>query len=244
MKVLVYQCKIGTGSIWSRYWDKGKCEDFYGFEVNTAIPSVRAWADRCGYDYAFYDESTVPVTGFFTGDNNPIGYIVCERLMHMVHSDYDYVIYIDTDIFIKDTAGKFPLSKGLSICFEYDWNRNPSHDIRYFGYYGVSKEDYYYLNSGVFAVDRETAKQYYDHSINRLTTLEHPDCWLWDQDFPNYFQLQHHDVMNFIGEEWNYDCRSIDDSEHTVKFTDANFYHFCGKSKEQYRTTFRKIIRG
>jgi hypothetical protein len=244
MKVLVYQCKIGNGSIWSQYWDKGKCLNFYGFETNVAIPSVKKWAEKCGYDYAFYDKSTVPVTGFFTGDNDPIGYIVCERLMHMVQPDYDYVLYIDTDIYIKENAPAFEFKPGLSICFEYDWYRNVSHDERYYKYYNITKEQYKYLNSGVFAIDSETAKFYFDYSMKRLHSLQHSNCWLWDQDFPNHFQIHHNDKMNYIGEEWNYDCREITDDAHTVTFEQANFYHFCGKAKEQFKSTYKKIIKG
>ena len=246
MKVLVYNCKIGTGSLWSEVyskWDKAEIspkEKFYNFEKEVAMPSIERWAKKNGYEYQNYTKSTTPRTGFFTGENDPIGYIVWEKLMRMYNPEYDYVIYLDTDIYVHERAGEFPIQKGLSICPEYDWETEPSHKIHYYDVYNADPHKCHYLNAGVFAIDRETAKEYFEWCLERLHKCEVQNTWIFDQDFANVWQIANRERVNYLDNKWNYDLRSIPEGETPSK--DKNFYHFVHKTKEKYEQLFKDIV--
>jgi len=256
MKVLVLQVRIGSSDLNALHgvgyntWQK--------FEQDVCMPSVVKWADKNNYDYKLVTHSSISNLDFFPTNNHRYA---AERLMHFNFTKYDYLIYIDSDIFIMNSAPEFNLIPGLSIAKEnsgipVDGTQKESEWMvgRYTKYLKAFRKAYY--NSGVLCMDKETGANIYKFFINKLLEGDNTDIQFADQDIINQWIV--HNKCNILDQKWNhfarnYMCVPFHDKDflkknqnyiQTANFTNMDqsyFIHFLGESKFFCREIFKKI---
>ena len=241
MKVLVYQVRIGTNNIQSdRYGtNTGK---FWKFEKEACIPSVQNWAKRCGYDYKIYTKSTILKfnNSFF---KRPSDFYSAEKMMHLFDENYDYTIYIDSDVYVKPSTGSFPLRKGFSAVVE------PVFLDDYLKTFSFTEEPMYF-NAGVFSVDYETGKDLHNFFIEKLSSGDNGKIVQAEQDIINEWILNNE--CNELDEKWNYllhrygreSMDILSDFDNcNLDLNDKNIFHFISESKVLYRQLFKIITK-
>ena len=251
MKVLVLQVRIGSSDLNALHgtgystWQK--------FEQNVCMLSVKKWASKNNYDYKLVTQSSISNIEFFPSNNHRYA---AERLMHFNFTEYDYLIYIDSDIFIMNSAPEFNLIPGLSIAKENDGTQKASEWMvdRYTKYLKDFRKAYY--NSGVLCMDKETGHSIYEFFINKLQNHDNTDIEFADQDVINQWIV--HNTCNILDQKWNYFarnylCAPFHDKDFLKKnqkhiqnedFTNMSqsyFIHFLGESKFFCREMFKKI---
>ena len=231
MKVLVYQCQIGERNLISNN------KSFYEFQKNICMPSVQKWAIKYGYDYQLITESTLLNNGFYTGDNVLPKLYSTERIMHMYNESYDYVLYLDSDIYISPFASEFRFIKGISCCKDIRPELEESKFIienteeNFFKKYNTTGANYNYYNFGVFAIDKETAKSFKEYALDRYSRKVNINPFNNDQDFLNHWQLSNKTLFNTLDYKWNFYTRNIPKSPDT-NFKEIYFFHFLHNSKK------------
>ncbi len=183
--VIVIQILIGTGSI------RG-AEDYNEVLKNFACPTVKRWAERCGYEYLLLTRSDREFPPQF--------------LKHIGVTGHDYVVAVDADIVIKDNAPSLNLRPGFGACRDCDdnkhWNRLLQTKDATNPYYT------FYFNSGFTVADRVTANWISDYMIDYYH-MESVYGWndeIWDQHLVNYAVARHPSDIELydLGEEWNF----------------------------------------
>jgi hypothetical protein len=243
-KVLVLQTKIGTADF--NNIQSPVMKDYFEFEQKVCIPSVKHWANKCGYDYKMITTSSINDDTFF--HNIPHKY-ASERLMHLSQDEYDYIVYLDTDVFVAKHSPSFPLIPGLSSPtrdFNIDFFNKIYPDIPYTGQK--------HLNSGVFSVDKETGKKITKYFKDRLESGDNRNVEYADQDILNVWQFNN--GINRLDRKWNYlllhfhmlninNCFEPKSNEMTSQNYDelkkANFVHFVGHSKLLFKFFYRML---
>lgn len=239
MKVLVYQVRI-KDSYYGGNEDPIKTKGFSEFEKKLCIPSVQAWAKRCGYDYKMYTESTFPNNGYF---ENEYEMYSAERLMHLYCDEYDYRIYVDVDIFVHPKAQHLPLIDGISLVPE-----NYDREEIFFKYFNINKRDYNYFNAGVYSIDMESGKKLFDYSMNRIENIKNRTFYA-DQGFLNEYQLVNGNKHNVLDSKWNFllpavrhmDSKTLNDPINELDLQNKLFFHFAGITKHDHKFWFKQI---
>ena len=243
-KILVIQVKIGNKD----FHNRNDLNKYFEFEENVCRPSVISWSKRCGYDYKLITESSIENNNFFKTVQHKYA---AERLMHLYHEDYDYIIYIDTDVYVSKNSPKFPINFGLTGVPRYvsqdEWKQL---------FPNIKYSNQQYINSGVFCVDKETGKTIFKYFLDRLESGDNSNITYADQDILNAWQFKN--GCNIIGQKWNYlllhnhmlnvsNCFDIKSKEMLEQNYDllkeSNFIHFVGHSKLIYNFFFRKIFK-
>lgn len=238
-KILVLQIKIGNKDF-SNIDDLKK---YFEFEKNVCLPSVKNWAKKCGYDYRLITKSSIKNNNFFKTEQHKYS---AERLMNLYYEDYDYIIYIDTDVYVNINAPEFPIIQGFSsveqTLTKYEWNHR---------FKGIDFTHLKYINAGVYSVDKETGKKIFNYFLNRLQSNDNINTIYGDQDILNAWQFKNE--CNFLDKKWNYllwnehiDPRKNNTNSALSKkvfvrlllkqnysnLRNANFIHFVGNTKE------------
>lgn len=226
--ILVYQVRIGDGSLYSS--DKNTDNPFIIFESKICLPSVQQWAARCGYDYKLYTESTISQKNFFESYGQLYS---AEKMMHVFSADHDYVIYVDSDIFVSPRAGLFPLQKGLSAVPQ------PTLPEFFYSRLFVEKGNNEYINAGVFSIDKENGLKLFEYFQDRLNSNDKSKTRIeyGEQDMLNQWQVEN--GCNYLDDKWN--CMLYQYVIEQTNLKNKNFYHFIYDTKEQYIPLFRKI---
>jgi hypothetical protein len=257
MKVLVYQVKIGEKSFVDLHTpNRDNISDYNAFEKNICNPSVEAWARKCGYDYKMYnlENHTFEETGFFCGDMYPMGYFLSQRIQYIHQDEYDYVIYLDNDIYVNPNAPEFPISDGFSGIADFPVVNDIARE-KMAGHYIPFPENYIYFNSGVYGVDKMTGNKIKDYFYSRFNSGEsHSDfdsLWCPDQTILNQYFVSSGDKINYLSKQWNgflWDyCRDINcpfnksDVLLDQPLSEIYFYHFLSSTKNDYVDIFDKI---
>lgn len=257
-KVLVMQTKIGDNDNYNY-----NVEEFKKVEKNIFMPSAKEWAKIHGYDYELLTESTIPEHDLFTTKWLRYG---GERLNHFDRPEYDYIIHIDTDIFISKNAPEFPLKKGISMVKEKPENI----DLKYYEENCIDRNiiknysESGYFNTGVLCIDTETGKKLTDY-FHKIMNLNDPvinnDNWLGDQDITNIWLLNNSDIIvNELEQNWNYFIMhthlpkhdsTIDDfiersksfitTTEDIDMNKIHFVHFFGPSKFVIKLLLKKL---
>jgi hypothetical protein len=248
MKILVIQIKIGNND----FTNSSNLDKYFEFEKNICLPSVKNWAQRCGYDYKLITESSIENNNFFKTVQHKYS---AERLMHLYHEDYDYIIYVDADVYVTDNAMKFPIKNGLLTTTEYidekKWNQR---------FPGINHTNLNYINAGIYSVDKETGKKISKYFLNRLQMNDNKNIVYADQDILNAWQFEN--GFEKLNDSWNYMLwhKHIDPKEHNTNSGDsrrveirlllkqnyselknANFIHFVGNTKHIFDFFYRMI---
>lgn len=208
MKILVLQIQIGDGNFGEiiKESEQHVKYNFSLFEQKYCLPSIKKWAEKYGYDYKLITESVIPDNDdFFISDRRKYAF---ERLMYFDNEEYDYIIYFDTDIIIKNNAPEFPIKPGISMCKEYLVEED-NHFLENVTYKRTNKflenikREYY--NSGVICIDTKTGKELKNIFLNRLKENDTYDLSVVDQDLINKWLIENnYTMLNILDERWNY----------------------------------------
>lgn len=249
-RVLVLQTKIGQKSF---------CEldndDFFKFEKRLCIPSVQNWAKKNNYDYQLKTTSTIKFkNNFFPKGHEKIGACLFERYAHLNQPEYDYIIYIDTDVRINHHSPAFPFKKGVSLCLEdlknlYNFFNQKPYTEKFKKRIQIDK----YYNNGVFCVDRKTALDLQKFFFNKINCNDNTNMYhCLDQDLFNYYLMESDCKINNLNESWNYliykdfaDLKTdgfIKNLNKLKRFNTHYFIHFAGKIKREINDIINFIL--
>lgn len=242
MKILVLQIRIGKAD----FNNQGLTE-FYDYEQNVCMPSVRNWASKCGYDYKLVTESTINPYFF----NNKYSTYAGERLVRLCNVDYDFIVYIDSDVLVLSHSKKIDLKPGLSIAAD-PMSTHPIFEELFCcatkSYKDAIKKRYY--NSGVLIVDNKTGKELQDFFLNKVKINEKDNLKFADQEIINQWIISNNYLINELDSKWNYLMLCHDnkqymhldemhkfytDREFKINPNKMNFLHFIGPSKKYFQ---------
>ena len=211
-KHIIIQIDIGEGTQWGNKNTIDPIRQIF-------IPSVKNYCNKNNYDYSLIKESTLRKKNidldFLATEKKHYSF---ERYFHF-NNDYEYIIYIDNDVYIYPDAQKLPNIVGLMNVREPEGNssnifRNANNIDLSFGYY----------NSGVLFCDNITAKKLSQYMINRLNKKIKAKGKNSDNMMLNEFILENKNIFNELGSEWNY----MPFLPNSSKNHNPNFFHFIG----------------
>lgn len=251
MKALVLQVRIGKTDL-----NSFANESYRKFEEQICIPSIQNWAKKCGYDYKMITESSIAKSPFFKSDPHRFA---CERLLHLDNQNYDYIIYIDADVYASKHAPIFPVTEGLFICNEHDgdgmWSLNKiDPNSEYSDEFSSHLKTKCY-NTGVFSVDPVTGSSIKNYFLTRIENLDNRDMLYADQDIVNAWIIKNNCIE--LDTKWNYltmykqmasrSETSAGFSEHYIKDSEyidmksTHFVHFLGLAKTCHTKILKKF---
>lgn len=217
MKIVIIQvnieCDVGDDNY---FLDREFCQ--------LGINSIQQYAAKHNYDYicfnSFTKESLLKRSNNQTLDTH---YEYIYRLPEL--HEYDYIIYIDTDVICVNDTEKFPIGKGILI------GRSPG-DVYVHGQH-VSDINLKlsWINSGIMGIEKAAAKRLYNwcviNDFNREESsvlLKYPELKFHygDQSLILQYFIENEDDINLtLDRKWN---ARVDD----VKI---NFLHIPGRPK-------------
>ena len=213
-KTLIFQIDIDVGTQWGD-------EPVGKFIREYCIPSVKKYCTKHGYDYQLFTESQYEKHG------GKFDFLLAKLKHYAIdkyyHLDYGYekMIYLDTDIYVSEYAGKLPDIRGVMCALESG---------------GVSKNlfqkvnnlpsSYPYFNAGVFMLDEPSAvnlKEYMMYRINNRIKAKGKNT---DNMMLNEYFLEKKEFINLsiLDNKWNY----MPTLPNNIKLNSINFFHFVG----------------
>lgn len=233
MKIVIIQVNIECDVDNDDYFlDRAFCQ--------LGINSIQQYAAKHNYDYicfnSFTKESLLKRSNNQTLDAH---YEYIYRLPEL--HEYDYVIYIDTDVICVNDTQKFPIGKGILI--------GPSpgdvYERRFNDVIGPSPGDVYvhgqhvsdinsklsWINSGIMGIEKAAAKRLYNWCVINDFNREEPSVLLkypepkfhyGDQSLILQYFIENEDDINLtLDRKWN---ARVDDLK-------INFLHIPGRPK-------------
>lgn len=208
---------------------------------NIFMPSVRRWAEKQGYDYLVVDKHSKRLSEAYARivdspyeirkDNTTRHFIsdidlYCfTRFDILMQDQYDFILYCDNDILVKEDCEPFPFFLGIGICHDQPLKNNWGELQRTEEKCKGSE----WLSAGVFSVDRATGKDLSQWVLERLDKKYFPRPGLkypgkFDQYLLNLYCNTHVHKTNLLDIKWNNIVQSKIDYS-------TNFLHFAGLNK-------------
>lgn len=185
--------------------------------MNKFAESLDSWCERHHHPLQVWDDT-------------PRGYPCvkfCERDMldSFVQSDFQFLLYVDADVWVEPFAVDFPLIEGMSMGTD-ELHREHDGPWRKWcrEHFGVTvKVDFEYSNAGVWLCDRGSAAMMLRH---------------FQPPFIEHFQDQHHwNLATYLAREegmrFNKLSQSWNHHYSLLQREPANFVHFWGEDKEK-----------
>ena len=211
-KYLIIQVDIDKGTQWGNNNTINPIREIF-------IPSVKAYCKKFNYDYYLVEESMYEKKyGTFDFLETKNKHYSFDRYFHF-NNDYDYIVYIDNDVYIYPDAEQLPLIKGLMNVREPEGNSS-----KIFRSVNNLNDNTGYFNSGVTFCDNNTAKKISKYMIGRLDKKLKPKGKNSDNMLLNEFILENKIIFNELGVEWNY----MPFLPNAKKIKKPNFFHFVG----------------
>jgi len=227
MSTKIIQVDIGEGTQWGEDLARSVIRDI-------CIPSVKSYANKFGYDYELLTSSTYKEKiGSFDFLMKESKHYAFERYLHL-DSAYDYLVYIDNDIYISESAERLPDIHGLMATAE-PGNTNSKNMFVQLNNLNPST---HYINSGMFMADKDSAKQLGDYMIYRAKNYLRAKGKSTDNMmFNEYIISDLNPTFSELGEKWNY-MPMLPGS--TVGLS-ANFMHLVGIDGKAFLTQLNEI---
>lgn len=213
------------------------------------LPSIEAYAKKYGHDYVLIDDAWRKNNGHPCKYKANVWYLLqMER--------YDRILYVDSDIFIQDSAPNIfdYVPEGTLGVYEEGWHWNGSPDrflhndfIDYVKHYNtlmqsnndypVAKEwDGKYYNAGMFVCDKWTCPHIPPahgimHIQDRITISEGGD--FYDQHYFNLMRIKYDIPVTSLDIKWDF-FRTM--KNQSLRIEDAYFIHYCAHSKEYLKS--------
>lgn len=181
------------------------------------VPTQETWCQRHGYSLKVWDDGGLETPKFR----------IVEMLRDFLNGSKEWFLFLDADVFVHPSAPKLPLlHSGLNVVIDKigKWSRDfPKWAENHFGQDSYDK--WKYFNSGVWSIDRRSAKIL----IQEMTGVFHRGGE-WSGQLPSDYnrsfmagcQEQHQFnfwaftasrkglSVHYIGSEWNVMDRSVD----------------------------------
>ncbi len=211
-KFLIIQIDIGRGTQWGENNTIDPIREIF-------IPSVKSYCTKYNYDYVLITESRYEKNyGHFDFLETKNKHYSFERYFHF-DNDYEFIIYIDNDVYVYPDSQELPLVKGLMNVREPEGSSSTI-----FRKVNFLDESHGYYNSGVTFCDNSTAKKLSKYMLNRLKNKTRSRGKNSDNMLLNEFILENKNIFNELGCEWNY-SPFLPNSK---KVLNPNFFHFVG----------------
>jgi|TARA_B110000858_G_scaffold197624_1_gene259983 hypothetical protein len=214
MKTLIIQVSIDGGGY--AYSDPDILKNL----EESLIPSVKRYCNKYNYDYKMItdwpDDYDVK---WFNRNESKNKATTLIRYLNMDQPEYDRIVSLDNDIYIKNDAKPLPKIKGHNAISDN-------------GQINSVKSLYKnFVNGGVQMVDRKSGKkikEYFANICNNKTPT--PNNHYTDQAYINYWRDTNEDQANFLDNNWNY---FINSTLHRTN-KNINFYHYAGRAGRKY----------
>lgn len=237
MKILILQIDITKGYIEYNHpspspWDRK--ERIRRNIENVFQPSVQSWAKKMSYDYIRIDYHNADYVKAFgnlyrepTQETKLIGddELHCLTRFSCLDLDYDYILYLDNDIYVHDKCEEFPFKPGISICKDQPFPNNYGKNLKSLA---KTQGDTWY-SCGVFSVDRTTGIHFKNYVLSLMekkilfNNFKYPGKI--DQLYTNIYCNNNLDILNELDITWN----NIVNLKTSVK--NPNFAHYAGTNK-------------
>ena len=212
MNILILQIDIGIGTQWNSEVAIDPIRKLF-------IPSVKEYAKKFNYDYQLITNSQYEKNGgdflFLASKEKHYSF---ERYFHF-DQNYDFIVYIDNDVYVTKNAQPLPAIKGLMNVAEPEGRSSDifrqTHSIP-----ASSK----YFNSGVTFVDSRVAKHLQNYMQDRMHNKKRALGKNSDNMMLNEYILEFPSNFSELGLEWNY----MPFLPNAVSLSQANFFHFVG----------------
>ena len=156
MKILVYQSRIGSGSL---TWEHGNfCNIMNNTIIEKCIQSVRNWCNKHKFQYHFETRDLGWNYTFKSKNDNQLNKLL-QNWEHLPKDGYDYVIYLDNDVFILDNNSIPPI---------VDFGLVPRHgDQVLFAQYYLGKSALWF-NTGVIVMSKQRCKHFSEWMLQKI----------------------------------------------------------------------------
>lgn len=211
-KYLILQIDIGEGTQWGNTKTINPIREIF-------IPSVKEYCKKFNYDHqlitnSIYEERNKEFNFLETKKKH----YSFERYFHF-EKNYEFIIYLDNDIYIYPDAKELPKISGLMNVKEPEGNSS-----KIFREVNNLDESFPYYNSGVTFCDKETAKTLSDYMIYRLENKIRPKGKNSDNMLLNEFIIENKKIFQELDPQWNY-MPLLPNSKRIDK---PYFFHFVG----------------
>ena len=215
MKVLVFQVRLGSElylSSRNTYYNDSNVLATYISEY--LRPSVINYCNKYSYDYRLITECPADLDiewyhDIRFPDRNIKSTLI--RYYHMFQEQYDAVVSLDNDIYIKPDAEPLPFIKGhMGVQTAWIAGKLGNHHL---------------INGGVQMVDQATGmlvKKYFENICN--LKIKPPPTFFSDQYYINKFRIKLPQHAYFLDPKWNWLVKERVDQD----YNKANFIHYCG----------------
>ena len=211
-KYLIIQIDIGQGTQWGNVKTINPIREIF-------IPSVKEYCKKFNYDHQLITNS------IYEKKNKEFNFLETkkkhysfERYFHF-EKNYEFIIYLDNDIYIYPDAKELPKISGLMNVKEPEGNSS-----KIFREVNNLDESFPYYNSGVTFCDNATANFLSDYMLSRLDKKMRSKGKNSDNMLLNEFILENPNMFTEIGCEWNY----MPFLQNSNKISQPNFFHFIG----------------
>ena len=222
MKTLIQQVLLGQGHLAHRRENYDTV-----FLKDIAIPSVKRYAEKYGYDYKLIDGELTPsllmLPQNIIFDRMPMAF---EKYMHL-DTGYDNILLLDSDVFVAEYAPALPITTGV-------FGSEPAWDIdrRLLNW----KNRRILFNAGFILFEKNVAKSFGTYVKTRVENWQSFEKFAnghyQDEEILSEFLDEHIYVpFEYIGNNWNY--TGVDWHNH---IPEKYMYHFAGPRKHsRYR---------
>lgn len=227
MKIMVFQSKIGSGSL---TWENGNSYDGNNKKiVQNCMESVSDWCKKKGFEHKVVTKDLGWNFQFKSKNDYQLNKLL-QNWQHIPKSGYDYVIYLDNDVFILDQDAEPPI---------LDFGMVPRiGDQVLFAEYYLGKNTKWF-NSGVIIMSRKRCNHFSNWMLSKIMEQS------WSKLFLNlpreesltteYCSLFQPEILDF---SWN----TMPPQTPKPMFKFAKFLHLLGPSKSKTLELCSKTI--
>lgn len=217
MKILVFQSRIGVGSL---NWDKHKDSvlTLNNIIIEKCIKSVKNWADKNNYEYIL-EKNNLNWKYTFNSKNDVVLNNALQNWDHLPKKGYDYIIYMDNDVFIRNAKIKIPLDDFM-MCERMG---DPFYFLRY--YYGPKAK---WWNAGVIIMSQKRCKHLCEWMLKTIPNARDIELF---KDLPREESLIATYCKDYQPKKLSKKYNTIPTQTPTPLYKNSKIIHFTGSNK-------------
>ena len=153
------------------------------------------------------------------------------------YEKYDYFLWIDMDVIVKQSAPEFPFLPGVTAVLDCNRTSILEHN------HHVKVPNHEYFNTGVWGIDSQSAKSIWENGVVPLMEgayKEYEQHGMVDQSLINQWACENKISHNMIGDEWN----TLFCSPLWADRNNSHFIHYAGGQGNKYDRVVFDFIGG